>query len=106
YETRAVLLHALSEAGQGDFTLANRLYRNRPALSNAALAHLSLALVAMDRKSMASELLGTLAERNLDDLAMKREAALGCLPVNQSSAELRALYALASMQVAPQSAKT
>lgn len=106
FETRAVLLHALSTAGRGDFTLANRLYRNRPALSNSALAHLALAFVAMDRKATAAELLGVLAERNLDDLATRREAALGCLPVNQSSVELRALYALASMQVAPQSPKT
>lgn len=106
YETRAVLLHALSIAGRGDFTLANRLYRNRPALSNAALAHLALAFVAMDRDATAAELLGLLAERNLDDMTMRRETTLGCLPVNQSSVELRALYALASMQVAPQSAKT
>jgi uncharacterized protein YfaS (alpha-2-macroglobulin family)/tetratricopeptide (TPR) repeat protein len=106
YETRAVLLHALATTGRGDFTLANRLFRNRPALSNSALAHLSLAFVAMDRNAMAAELLGLLAERNLDDLSTRREAALGCLPVNQSSVELRALYALASMQVAPQSPKT
>ena len=106
YETKAVLLHALSTADRGDFTLANRLYRNRPALSNAALAHLALAFVAMQRNSTAGELLAVLAERNLDDLATRREAALGCLPVNQSSVELRALYAYASMQVSPQSEKT
>lgn len=106
YETKSVLLHALSTADRGDFTLANRLYRNRPALSNAALAHLALAFVAMNRQSTASELLAVLAERNLDDLAIRREAALGCLPWNQSAIELRALYAYASMQIAPQGAKT
>ncbi|MDZ4781293.1 MAG: tetratricopeptide repeat protein [Planctomycetia bacterium] len=106
YETKAVLLHALATADRGDFTLANRLYRNRPALSNAALAHLALAFVAMQRNATAGELLAVLAERNLDDQSMRREAALGCLPWNQSSVELRALYAFASMQIAPQSPKT
>ncbi len=33
YESKAILLQALAVAGRGDFTLANRLYRNRPALS-------------------------------------------------------------------------
>ena len=37
YGSQAVLLHALSTAGQGDFALANRLYRVRPSLSSAAL---------------------------------------------------------------------
>ena len=40
YESKAMLLHALAVAGKGDFALANRLYRDRNALSSAALAHL------------------------------------------------------------------
>ena len=32
YESKAILLHALAVAGQGDFALANRLYRDRNAL--------------------------------------------------------------------------
>ena len=37
YESKAILLHALAAAGQGDFALANRLYRDRPALSRRRL---------------------------------------------------------------------
>ena len=33
YESKAILLHALSTAGQGDFALANRLHRERLQLS-------------------------------------------------------------------------
>ena len=43
YESKAILLHALTTVGHGDFALANRLYRERPSLSNAALAYLALA---------------------------------------------------------------
>jgi hypothetical protein len=102
YETSAILLHALSTAGQGDFALANRLYRERPSLSPAALAHLALALVEMDRKPTAQEILGVLAQRNLDEPASRRASAQGCLPWSNSSTELRALYALALQEVSPQ----
>ena len=60
YESKAILLQALAVAGRGDFTLANRLYRNRPALSSAALANLALALAEMDHKPMAEDLLALL----------------------------------------------
>ena len=33
YDSKSVLLAAMASAGRGDFTLANRLYRNRPSLS-------------------------------------------------------------------------
>src|SRR3569623_781371 len=66
YESKAILLQGLSAAGHGDFTLANRLYRNRPALSNAALAYLALALVEMDRQPMGKDILDVLAKRNLE----------------------------------------
>ena len=75
FESKAMLLHALSTTGHGDFTLANRLYRNRPALSNSALAYLVLAFAEMDRKPTAEELLGDLGKRNLDDPATRRFAA-------------------------------
>jgi len=105
YESKAILLHALSTAGQGDFALANRLYRERPALSTAAMAHLALALVNMDRKSMAGEILALIAPRNLDDPVLRRTAAQGSLPWSHSPAELRALIALAIQKVAPKSPK-
>ena len=101
YESKAVLLHALAVAGQGDFALANRLYRERPQLSPAALAYLALAFAEMDRKPTASELLALLKQKNLDALVLKREAAGGVLPWNQSPAELRALAALAWQKVTP-----
>ncbi len=99
YESKAILLHALSTAGKGDFALANRLYRNRPALSAAALVHLALAFAEMDRKPTAGELLDLLAQRNLDDPVSRRKAAGGSLPWSHSSTELRALYALAIQEV-------
>jgi tetratricopeptide (TPR) repeat protein len=105
YESKAILLHALSAAGQGDFALANRLYRNRPALSNAALAHLALAFVEMDRKATAAELLALLGERKLDEPVTRRAAEKGVLPWNHGPAELRALYALALQKVSPKEPK-
>ena len=106
YDSKAILLQGLAAAGRGDFTLANRLYRNRPSLSNAALAHLALALAQMDRQPMAGEILDVLAKRNLDDAAPKRTAAMASLPWSEAAAELRALYLLAQEKVAPEAAKT
>ncbi|HXT61180.1 MAG TPA: alpha-2-macroglobulin family protein, partial [Pirellulales bacterium] len=105
YESKAILLQGLSAAGRGDFTLANRLYRNRPALSNAALAHLAHALVEMDRSPMAGEILDVLAKRNLDDAAPKRSAELGSLPWSEAATEIRALYLLSLEKVSPDSPK-
>ena len=106
YDSKSVLLQAMASAGRGDFTLANRLYRNRPSLSNAALAHLALALVQMDRQPMAGEILDVLAKRNLDDAATKRTVAIASLPWSEAAVELRALYLLAQEKVAPDAAKT
>jgi hypothetical protein len=105
FESKAVLLHALATADSGDFTLANRLYRNRPALSNVALAYLVLAFAEMDRKATAQELLTALGERKLDDTAARRSVATGSLPWGYSGVELRALYALALEQLAAESPK-
>lgn len=101
YDSKAILLQSLAAAGRGDFTLANRLYRNRPSLSNAALAHLALAFVSMDRKPMAGDLLQLLGERNLADAAPRRRSALASLPWTNAESELRALYLLALEQTAP-----
>jgi uncharacterized protein YfaS (alpha-2-macroglobulin family)/tetratricopeptide (TPR) repeat protein len=117
YETKAVLLHALSVAGQGDFTLANQLYRNRPSLSPAGLAYLALAFAEMDRKPTAEELLTLLGDRLPQDdtptPAKTKQPAGGqptagqagakTLPWNASSVELRALYALALNRTTPAS---
>ena len=58
HENRAIVLHGLAEAGACDFTHLNRLHRLRNELNASALVHLSLALTALDRKSMAAEVLG------------------------------------------------
>jgi uncharacterized protein YfaS (alpha-2-macroglobulin family)/tetratricopeptide (TPR) repeat protein len=105
YESHAILLHALSVAGKGDFALANRLYRSRPNLSAGALAYLALAFAEMDRKPTAGELLSLLGERNLDDSATRRKVAVGSLPWSHAPAELRALYARGLQKVNPQDPK-
>jgi tetratricopeptide (TPR) repeat protein len=106
YETKAVLLHALAVAGQGDFAVANRLFRNRPALSSAAMAYLALALIEIDRKPMATELLVSLAKRSLDAPMTRGDARHALVPWNAASAELRALVALGLQKAAVEPAKT
>jgi len=101
YESKAILLQALTVAGKGDFALANRLYRDRASLSNAGLAYLALAFAEMDRGPTAEELLTALTARNLDDVALKRSAANGVLPWSGTSVETRALAALAWQKVKP-----
>ncbi len=66
YESKAVLLHALTIAGKNDFTLANRLYRSRPSLSPASLLYVALTFAEMDRDATAKELLAAVANMNLD----------------------------------------
>jgi len=107
YETHAILLQALSAAGRGDFAVANRLYRNRPSLSPAALAYLALSFAQMDRKPTAGELLDLLGEQNLDAEPGARGQGSGVrnLPWSGSATELRALYALAVQEVRPQAAE-
>jgi hypothetical protein len=104
YETKAVLLHALSTAGAGDFALANRLHRDRPQLSPAALLYVALALAEMNRPPMALEMLA-LAEKQDFEAPVKRLAGQARVPRSHSPTELRALYALALQKVAPTSAK-
>ncbi len=106
YETKAILLHGLATMHQGDFTLANRLYRNRTALSNGALLHLILSFVEMDRQPIAQELLTLAKDRNLDEAATRRSSALGSLPWSHSPAELRALYAYSLERVTPEAPAT
>jgi uncharacterized protein YfaS (alpha-2-macroglobulin family)/tetratricopeptide (TPR) repeat protein/type II secretory pathway component GspD/PulD (secretin) len=103
YESKAILLHALATAGSGDFALANRLYRNRPELSPGALAYLALAMIEMDRKPTAAELLDVLEKRDLDDAAATRLSPLANLSWSNAPAELHALAALALEEVSPNS---
>jgi hypothetical protein len=101
YESKAVLLHVTAAAGRGDFTLANRLYRNRPVLSAAALAYLGLAFAEMDRTPITIELLRPEADKVTSKAPGKE--ALTALPWNTSEVETRALIGLALQIAAPQS---
>lgn len=99
YDGKALLLHALSAAGRGDFAYANRLYRSRTSLSRTALAYLSLAFVEMDRKEIARELLDLLAPKLAEVARIEtangsvgRAAPAGPRPQGVPPAEVQALY--------------
>lgn len=62
-ETRAAILHALSERGVNVFEQANGLNRSRRDLNDAALAELALAFSNLDRRALANEALDVLAAR-------------------------------------------
>ena len=102
-ESKAVLLHALAAAGEGDFPLANRLYRDRQTLTTAALLHLALASAEMDRREVAGELLKLVAERKPDEAGPTRSPANSQLAWGRSPIELRAIQALALQAVNPKS---
>ena len=91
YESKAVLLHALTAGGHADFALANRIHRDRASLSRAALAHLALVFAEMDRKETAKELLGAMPKSDA-------KTPRSCLPWNASDVEIDALCVLAAMK--------
>jgi len=62
-EGKAILVHALSLTNSADFSVANRLYRERDKLSETGLAYLAAAFVHMGRDGFARDLLGLLAGR-------------------------------------------
>jgi len=101
-DTKAILLHALSTAGQPDFSLGNRLHRERAQLSTPALLYLALALVEMDRLSMAGELL-SLCEQRMGATAGETDPeARTTSAVQSASAEWWALRALVLIRTAPE----
>lgn len=103
HEARAILLHGLAEADSADFAVANRLHRARQQLSASGLVHTALALVRMDRRDMAKELLD-LARAKIPAAPAKvgRDAALaGCVPWMQTGVELRGLYLAALNELEP-----
>ena len=107
-ETRAVMLHALSTRGKANFETANSLNRVRQSLSDTALASLALALVNLDRVSLAGEMLDILAGRAKTETSQpgsppKRYwGGSGSLPSNRSAVETTALVALAYAKARPQ----
>jgi tetratricopeptide (TPR) repeat protein len=66
-EGKAVLVHALAVTGKADFSMANRLYRERASLSEPALAYLAASFVRMGRDSFARDLLTLLERKALRD---------------------------------------
>ena len=59
-DSKSVILHALSTDKRADFANCNRLYRERNALGNSALAHLARAFFNLERREIATELAGLL----------------------------------------------
>jgi tetratricopeptide (TPR) repeat protein len=111
-ELKAVVLHGLSWVAEADYAHANRLYRNRQSLSSAALGHLALTFVRLDRKSIAAELLGVLEHRMKEVSAgpPATGARAKMVPADGSSAwmnsdlEVTALTLLAQLAVDPRAA--
>ena len=62
---KAVILHALSTLGEADFAYANRLYRRRNQMTDAALAYTALTFVNLERLEIAGEIFNVLERRNL-----------------------------------------
>ena len=108
-EGKAVLLHALAEAGRGDFAVANRLFRSRAAMSQAGIAYLALALAKMDHVPMAADLLTTFQAK--PPVAVPAGGAAKQLDVaslstaRSGAAEVRALHALALLRAGVDVAK-
>ncbi len=104
-ELKSLLLHGLAWIDTADFGHANRLYRNRQSLSTAALAHLALTFVQLDRKSIAQELLITLDARRKEVQLNGRRCfklpSRDCSEWMRSELEITALALLAQLQVDP-----
>ncbi len=100
YESKVILLHAMTAAGEGNFPLVNRLYRDRDQLSSIALAYLALTLAEMDRREPAAEVLQLLAEKKPDQ---DTDPATGSVQRSHSTVELQAVRLLALQKVEPDS---
>lgn len=100
-EGQTILLHGMAAAGCADFAFANRLHRERNALSPSGLLHLALVFTELNRKEMAVELL------RFVKLAMEEpEAATSgrrkpTIPWMSSPVERQSLYLLALQRVDP-----
>jgi len=63
WDSKAMILHALSVDKRADYANCNRLYRERNSLGNAALAYLACAFYNIDRREIAAELAGILESK-------------------------------------------
>ncbi len=104
-EGKVVILHALSFVDRADFTYANRLYRERNSLSEAALAYLVLTLDALDRPSIAGEVLDVLLSKAKPIQVQSRQGLKWSGASNQAwirnDVETTALTLLAIARVRP-----
>lgn len=102
-ERKAIVLHALSLHGRGDFGTANRLHRSRNELSPAALAYTALALLEMERKPMAVEIAELLASK----VALESGAStVANKAFHRSRLEMTALAAIVLQKATPAAAST
>ena len=108
-DAKAVLLHALSANGAAQFAHANRLHRERNALSAPALAYTALALANLKREEFAAELIDVLEKKAVagkgDDAAKLHWAGSGKHVWLADELEATALTALALLRVRPKSPK-
>jgi uncharacterized protein YfaS (alpha-2-macroglobulin family)/tetratricopeptide (TPR) repeat protein len=92
---KAIVLHALALRGQGDFPLANQLLRDRKAIAPLGRAYLALALVEMDRKASAADVLKdreTSEEPNKDvDIEAQAVTAQAMLALEPASPRAKVL---------------
>ena len=109
-EMRAMFQHALATMGRGSFESANALNRVRQNLPDAALAELALTLAALDRVSLAGEVIDILATRARAESVGPGEAARTYWAGSnqrwhRGPAETTAMVALAFARVRPADAK-
>ncbi|MCU0779705.1 MAG: hypothetical protein MUF04_01230 [Akkermansiaceae bacterium] len=101
HDSRAIALHALATAKRADFGACNRLYRERNALSNHALAYLTRAFYQLERREIAAELAGVL-EARMKDSPQLLESGFKVAQQNDP-AETTALVLLALAESRPES---
>ncbi|MGA2253929.1 MAG: tetratricopeptide repeat protein, partial [Thermoguttaceae bacterium] len=104
-ETKSIVLHALAIGGQGDFALANHLLRDRKLLSPLGRAYLALALLQMDRKETAADVLKQPEpkEKQPESKEKQPESKEKDAVARQGDIEARALTALALLTLDPAS---
>ncbi len=106
-DSKAVILHALSTDKRADFANCNRLYRERNALGNSALAHLARAFFNLDRREIATELASLLASRVKVDAGQPVVWEGGCKTIWLNDAdETTAMVLLALAETLPASKTT
>jgi len=106
-DAKAVILHALSAGGAADFAHANRLHRERNALSAPALAYTALAFANLKRDQFAIEILDVLSKKAKP--VKRGSRSMACWdgsskhPWLDEQVEATAIAALALLRVKPAS---